>query len=93
MIDFAEARRRVQIHVAARWNDELGTLTTLPTGYEDATHWRVIAGAHEALIDGDPDYVVMDMPALLVNKLTGAVEELAVVASFDRFDRMTPTGV
>lgn len=93
MIDFAEARRRVQIAVAAKWPDDLGTLVTLPTGYEDAASWRVIAGAREALIDGNDDYQVMDMPALLVDKQTGAIQELPVVANFARLDRMIPTGV
>lgn len=91
MITFAEARRRVQIHVAARWTDELGTLTTLAGGYQDEKFWRVVAGAREALVDHDPSFHVMDMPALLVNKQTGAIEELDVIDSFDRLDAMTPT--
>jgi hypothetical protein len=89
---FSEARRRVQIHLAARWSPELGTLTTLPQGFEDATSWRVIAGAREALVDGDADYELMDAPALLVDKTTGAVSELSVLDNTDRLDRMRPTG-
>lgn len=91
MIDFAEARRRVQIHLAAKWKPEAGTLTTLPEGYQDATAYCVVAGAREALVDGDPDYAIMDAPALLVDKRTGEVQELPVIPNLNRLDAMTPT--
>jgi hypothetical protein len=90
-VTFDDARRRVQIHLAAKWSDQLGTLTTLPEGFEDATHWRVVAGAREALVDGDDDYQLMDAPALLVDKRTGAVTEVSVLDHLDQLDRMRPT--
>jgi hypothetical protein len=91
MITFDEARRRVQIYLSSRWSDQLGALTTLPHGFEDATRWRVIAGAREALVDGDDDYQLMDAPALLVDKRTGAITELSVLDHLDQLDRMRPT--
>lgn len=91
MISFTEARRRVQIHVAARWRKDMGTLMTSEHGYQDPTHWWVIVGAREALVDGNEAYRVLDMPALLVDKQTGEIEELPMLTSFDRLDPMTPT--
>lgn len=90
-VTFAQARQRVQTRVAARWTAELGTLVVLPTGYENATHWRVVVGAREALVDGNDDFRLMDQPAMLVSKQTGEIQELPVIPNFDRLDAMTPT--
>jgi hypothetical protein len=91
MITFQEARQRVLDVLRPEWRASQGTLIALPGGYEDATHWRVIAGARERLIDGDLDFDAMDMPAWLVGKHNGAVTRLVVIASLDRLNRMTPT--
>ncbi len=92
MITFEQARQLVVDHVRPQWSPSLGELITLPDGFEDATHWRVIAGAREALVDQNRDFDAMDMPALLVGKYSaGMVVELAVIANLDRLDRMTPT--
>jgi hypothetical protein len=91
MITFEEARHRVLDVLRPQWRASQGELIALPKGYEDATHWRVIAGAREALIDGDLDFDTMDMPAWLVGKHNGAITRLAVIANLDRLDRMTPT--
>jgi hypothetical protein len=91
MTTFEEARQRVLDVLRPEWRANQGTLITLPQGYEDATHWRVIAGARERLIDGDLDFDTMDMPAMLVAKHGGAVTRAIVIASFDRLDKMTPT--
>lgn len=90
MITFEQARQIVLDDLRKTWHPDNGTLITLPTGAEDATHWRVIAGAREALIDGDHDYDLMDAPALLVSKYGGAITRLIVIANLDRLESMTP---
>lgn len=91
MITFEQARQRVIDHLAPSWAPGLGELVTLPTGAQDETHWMVPAGARESLIDGDHDFDVMDMPAMLVSKLNGAVTEVRVIDNVDRLAKMTPT--
>jgi len=93
MITFEEARQLVQHSLRGSWSPKLGTLVTLPSGFEESTHWRVIAGAREALVDGDRDFDLMDAPAFLVSKTTGAVERLVVIDNLDRLDSMTPVDV
>lgn len=57
-------------------------------GREDATHYLVVAGAREALVDGD--YDLMDQPALLVAKATGRLEPAPVIDSLNRLEAMRP---
>lgn len=91
---FEQARRAVLTYITTTgmWRPELGTLTTLGTGFEDEQNWRVIAGAREALNGGDLDHQIMDWPAFLVDKQTGKVTTLVVIANFDRLDAMKPYG-
>lgn len=90
MITFDEARQIVERELRAKWQPWQGTLITLPTGAEDATHWRVIAGARESLVDGDLDFDLMDAPALLVSKTTGELQRVVVIADMERLSAMTP---
>lgn len=91
MITFEQARRSVEHLMRFDWQPDHGTLITLPTGFEDAGHWRVVAGAREYLVDRDVDFNLMDVPAFLVSKSTGAITQLSVVDNFDQLDGMTPT--
>jgi hypothetical protein len=92
MLTFEDARQLVESAIRPDWRAEDGTLIVLPDGWEDATHWQVVAGAREYLVDGDPAFGRIDWPALLVDKKSGAVLRLPVMANFERLDRMTPVG-
>jgi len=90
MVTFEQARAIIEASLRPHWPTGYGTLTTLPTGRQDATHWRVTAGAREYLIDGDDDYDLFDAPAYLVSKEDGSITRLVVIANLDRLDSMRP---
>lgn len=90
MVTFREARQIVEDALRPEWPADGGTLVTLDHGWQDDQSWHVVAGAREALVDGDRDYQVMDQPAYLVDKATGRLDELAMIESLDRLDAMTP---
>jgi hypothetical protein len=90
MITFEEARSIVQRSLQRSWQPAHGTLITLPTGFQNDTHWRVIAGAREYLVERDSDFDIMDAPAMLVSKRTGEVSRLVVIGNLDLLGRMTP---
>lgn len=90
MTTFEEAREIVTATIAPSWGPDNGTFYVSPDGYEDATHWHVLAGARECLVDGNMEYVRMDGPACLVDKYTGELALLQVLGNWDRLDAMTP---
>lgn len=90
MTTFEEARAIVAAQLAEVWRPEDGTLYVAADGFEDADYWHVVAGAREALIDGDADLVRLDAPAYLVDKSTGEIVLLDVIANFDRLGAMRP---
>jgi hypothetical protein len=91
-ITFENARQIVLSYLFPRWPVQNGTLVALYHGYENDTDWQVLAGAKEALIDGDDSFQLMDAPAFLVDKSTGALTLLNVISNLDELDAMTPTG-
>jgi hypothetical protein len=90
MITFEEARLIVERSLHGSWSPQLGTLITLPVGSQNATHWRVVAGAREYLVEHDDDFNLMDAPAMLVSKRTGEVSRLVVISNLDLLGSMTP---
>jgi hypothetical protein len=88
-VTFADARSLVQKQLNREWGKTPGTPTTLSRGYQDATHWQVVAGAREYLIDGKPGFELMDAPVWLVSKATGEITKLTAIDSFDRLGKMT----
>lgn len=91
-VTFEEARRIADAEMRPTWAPDDGTFVVSPYGWEDATHWRIEAGAREYLVDGDPDFEPLDGPVLLVDKETGALERLPVIPNFDRLGAMRPVG-
>ncbi len=89
-VTWADAREVVRRALTAEWTAHHGTLYVAEDGREDATHYLVVAGARESLVDGDGDYDLMDQPALLVSKATGRLEPAPVISSLDKLDAMTP---
>jgi hypothetical protein len=89
--DFEAARRIVYADARRTW-DDFGTLYVAPYGSEDATHWQVIVGAREAIVDGDWMYVRMDAPLILVEKATGQISRHVHIDSFARLTAMTLVG-
>lgn len=51
-----------------------GTYMVATWGREDATHFQVITGAREDLVDHDPAYQPVEAPVWFVDKATGAVD-------------------
>jgi hypothetical protein len=90
MVTFEQAREVVELALRPEWTADDGTLVTMPYGWEDATTWQVVAGAREALVDGDDDYERLDQPAYLVDKATGRLELAVKIEVLDRLDEMTP---
>lgn len=92
MFTFDQARQVVLSYLFPQWIRQMGTLVALPTGYENDTHWQVIAGAKEALSGDDSAFQLMDGPAFLVDKETGELTLVNVITSLDELYAMTPTG-
>lgn len=92
-LDFDRARRLGLAHVAPTWTPEIdGELYVAPYGAEDDTHFRVIVGAREALVDGNFLFERMDAPVLLVDKVTGEVLELTFLDNLERLGAMKLLG-
>jgi hypothetical protein len=89
--DFETARRLVFRDERRHW-DDWGTLYVAPYGSEDSTHWSVIVGAREALVDHDSMFLIMDAPLVLVEKATGEITRHVYLDNFDRMDAMTDVG-
>lgn len=87
-VTFEDARAVVDRALRPSWPAELGELHVAADGFEDATSWHVIAGAREYLEGGDDGYVLLDWPALLVDKLTGGVERAVVIDNLERLGAM-----
>jgi hypothetical protein len=92
-VGFSEAQSRVRLAEEARWEaEEFGEFWIAPYGAENATHWLVIYGAREALVDGDPMFSRIDAPITLVSKATGAISHLPYMANMAVLDAMTDVG-
>lgn len=91
-VTWAEAREIVRRALTAEWTAHHGTLYVEEEGRQDAEHYLVVAGARESLVDEDPDYDLMDQPALLVVKATGELELAPVIGIMAKLDAMTPVG-
>ncbi len=87
-LTFTEARQRVTEDYASHWPDGWGTFYVDPTGYEDDEAFQVVVGARETLVDNDPDFAVIDAPAVLVLKDTGEIVEVPVLENMERLDAM-----
>ena len=93
-ITFDDARRLVRDHLLDRWTGQDGRLVVGERGFEDATHWRVMASAvpiEDPEDDPAPAANLADR-AFLVDKTTGDVTELPVAGNEGRWEAMTPWG-
>ena len=52
-----------------------GTYMAATWGREDATHFQVITGAREDLVEHDPAHRPAEAPVWFVDKVTGAVDQ------------------
>lgn len=90
---FEDARRIVREKYAAQGRYAgPGTAYVAPWGWEDMTHWRVVLGAREALVNGDDDFTWLDAPVFLVNKATGGASVVTMIENLDRVQAMRPVG-
>jgi hypothetical protein len=94
MITFEQARKAVKTVNEPAWEDQdmKGTYMVAPYGKEDDQFFLVIDGAEEAMVGNDPDFIVMDQPAMLVDKETGQVFEAVFLEVADRIQAMTEVG-
>jgi hypothetical protein len=90
MITFEEARDLVAADERDSWT--LGTYMVATYGYEDDTHFLVVSGARESIVDGDINFAVFDQPATLVNKTSGAITRLSYLLNYERLSAMTIIG-
>lgn len=87
-VSFADACEVVWRELAPTWS--LGTFTVLDDGREGEHDYLVVAGARESLVDDDPDYDLLDPPALFVSKTTGMLERAVLIDNLERIDAMRP---
>jgi hypothetical protein len=93
-ITFDDARRLVRDHLLDRWTGQDGRLVVGERGFQDATHWRVLASAVPVEDAEDEPAPAADLTdrAFLVDKASGAVTELPVAGNEARWQAMTPWG-
>ena len=92
-LSFADAQDRVREAIEASWEaDGVGEFYIAPYGSETPTHWRVIFGAREWIVDNDVMFMLVGTPITLVSKTIGEISELSYIANFDLVDAMTDVG-
>ena len=93
-VTFDDARRIVRDHLLNRWTAQDGRLVVAERGFQDSTHWRVVASA--VPVEEGEDEVAppprLDERAFLVDKASGEVTELPVAGNEARWQAMTPWG-
>ena len=70
---FSQARDIVRAENESSW-DGPGDYYVSEGGFDTGSHYVVIDGAKEYLVDGDPMFMSLDDVTLLVHKRTGRVE-------------------
>lgn len=74
MVTFEQARQLVRDLEEPTFAGP-GTYMVADWGREDATHFQVVTGAREDLVDHDPAYRPLDAPVWFVDKVTGTVDQ------------------
>lgn len=90
MTTFEDARERAREALADEWT--LGTLYISTEGYEDASMYLVNAGAREAVIGMDLNYLDTIGLSTFVAKIDGRVYRLPTIENLDRIEGMTLCG-
>ncbi|MFK0004976.1 hypothetical protein [Paenarthrobacter sp. NPDC090522] len=88
-LTFEDARKAVRALREPLWNAP-GTYMVADYGWEDETSYLVVEGAREYLEDNNDKFVIMDAPAIFVDKATGLVLEADFLMVMDRVHAMTP---
>jgi len=91
-VTFQQARDTVDRALRTGWEPDAGTFMVAEYGWQDADAWQVVAGAREALVDGDAAYTRMDAPAYLVSKATGELSMVPLLEVLGRLQAMDPVG-
>lgn len=96
-ITFADARRIVRDHLLDRWTAANGRLHVAEHGYENPTHWRVLAESQATPAEEDEPEAGPEDPiperAYLVSKETGDLETVPLTSdNVERLSFMTPYG-
>lgn len=88
LLRFEDAREIIRRSEIDGWNPDNGTFHVLPVGSEDATHFYVVAGAYEDLVESKMEYTNFAPVARFVDKRTGEVEAVPLIGAQDRISRM-----
>jgi hypothetical protein len=89
-VTFKAARETVLAQLKREWGDTGGTPIALRTGYQNDTHWQVVAGAREYLVGNDDDFALFDAPVWLVDKATGEITKASVIEDDGHLAEMVP---
>lgn len=90
MLTFDEAREVVKKAEGRLWGDRAGHFYVSDEGFQDKTHFWVVCGAEEWLVDEDQGFNEADADIALVDKQTGKLTISTYLNEPDRFDAMTP---
>lgn len=88
MIDFGQAREIVKKQEERLWGNRKGTFYVSDEGFEDKTHYWVVIGAEEWLIDNDAGYMGTDEDIILIDKKDGSLTISTYLDDPDRFGTM-----
>lgn len=90
-VTFEDARAIAASVLGLDWAGR-GKFMVAPWGYGDDDAWNVIAGAREAIEDGDPSFVMLDDVVYLVDRWTGELTQHHYLHLWERLDLMRPVG-
>lgn len=94
-VDFTDAKRIVREYLLDRWTAANGSLRIADAGFQDDTHWRVVAGT-APVHDEDDEPPAAPVPsqdtAYLVDRSSGQLEVLPVAGNEERLAAMLPWG-
>lgn len=92
MLTFEQARKAVEKKMEPTW-DGNGTFFVSMDGREDKKGYFLTFGAEEWIIDGEPEYMMLDGGQCLVDKDTGDVQVFQYLQDPDRIDAMRPVSI
>lgn len=92
-ISFANAQDHVRVAMEAAWEvDGWGEFYIAPFGSENLTHWLVVFGAREWIVENDVSFMLVGAPITLVSKATGAISRINYLDDMALVDAMTDVG-
>jgi len=92
-LSFSDAQDRVRVAMEAAWEaDGFGEFYIAPYGSESLTHWLVIFGAREWIVENDASFMLVGTPITLVSKATSEISRINYLDDMAVVDAMTDVG-